>query len=186
MEQLKIISNLSKRLIQRDYRNFIDTHISENLKEGNSKPLFQLISRSKKGDSGSNIAQLHNCSNDSEMAISFAESFKSVFTADDDCVPQVLSRVSSVSYTPHANTVLSEQGILALLNSLNYRKGCGPDNLSPAILKFLANYIAPILTLILSTLSLLVVCQMTGIGQMLCQYIKRVTEKSLLTIDPFP
>ena len=79
LEQLKVIGNLSKRLIRRDYKAFIDSHILLNLKKGNSKPLFQLLAKSTKGSNTSNITQLHNCDSDSDMAASFAAIFQSVF-----------------------------------------------------------------------------------------------------------
>ena len=148
LEQLKSIGNLSKRLIKRDYNKFLESHITESLKNGDSKPLFQLISKSSKGGKCSNIMQLHNCVNDNDMAISFANNFKSVFTVDDGHVPQVSFTQSSAEHVPQMDIAVSEEGVLALLNNLNHRKGMGPDNLSPALLKFLAVDIAPILTLI--------------------------------------
>jgi len=41
------------------------------------------------------------------------------------------------------------QGVLAQLKRLNPHKACGPDNISPLILKTLADLIAPFLTRII-------------------------------------
>lgn len=148
LERLNNIANLSKRLIRRDYKKFIDSHICQNLNEGNSKPLFHLISKSLKGENCSKITQLYNCKNNDEMAMSFAMSFKSVFTMDDGYTPPVLNHAPDTVTPSQANIDICEQGVLAILRSLNHRKGTGPDNLGPALLKFMAEYIAPILTLI--------------------------------------
>ena len=81
------------------------------------------------------------------MAASFATSFQSVFTTDNDCLPLIHGH-SNCIVTSQADVDIDEQGGLALLNSLNHRKGTGPDSLSPALLKFLAGDIGPSLTLI--------------------------------------
>lgn len=73
VDQLKTIGNFSRRLMQTDYKAFIDSHISDNLKMGNSKPLLQLLARSTKGNKTSNITQLRNCETNSDMAVSFAK-----------------------------------------------------------------------------------------------------------------
>jgi hypothetical protein len=148
LDRLKTLGNLAKRLTRRDYISFIDTHISQNLESGNSRPLFQLIARTKKGEKSSNVTQLHKCVSDLEIAHSFSENFQSVFTKDNGRIPPICNQFLLDSVPLQPDIAVSESGILALLKSLNHRKGTGPDNLSPGILKFLATYIAPLLSLI--------------------------------------
>ena len=71
--------------------------------------------------------------------------FKSVFTKDLD---------SATDNTPQSDfpilddICITEPGVLKLLQNLDPTKASGPDNISPKILKELANEIAPSLTLI--------------------------------------
>ena len=115
--------------------------------KGNSKPLFQVLGKSTKGSNTSNITQLHNCDSDSNIAASFAASFQSVCTTDNECLPQTHKHPGRMA-TPQADVDIDEQGILTLLKTLNYRKGTEPASLSPALLKFLAEDTGPSLTLI--------------------------------------
>lgn len=146
LDQLNLISRLAKKLTRRDYTKYIDTHITDSLHSGNSKPLFQLIARSRKGVKDSGVAQLHDCSTDSAITQKFADMFKSVFTVDNGCLPQVTGQ----PVPPQDDIEVSEAGLLTQLQSLNHCKGAGPDKLSPGILKCFAPHIAPSLTHIFS------------------------------------
>ena len=147
--QVKLINKIAKDLVRRDYGKFIDTKISGSLRSGNSKPLFKLISSSRKGNNSNNrVSNLNNCTTDADIAQSFAESFKSVFTSDNHQIPDLMSFQTNDNV--HEDTVVTEAGVLNLLLNLDHKKGTGPDRVSPAILKFLAQQIAPSLRLIFS------------------------------------
>ena len=111
-------------------------NICSKLEDGDSKPLFRFIA-SKKGSSN-NITQLDNCPpNDNDaIAEQFANSFASVFTLDNG-----LTSTSIQSSYESESITFTDSGILKQLQNLDPRKGAGPDNLPPALLKFLAPYI---------------------------------------------
>ncbi|KAF6028498.1 hypothetical protein EB796_013194 [Bugula neritina] len=78
----------------------------------------------------------HPPNNNTAIAESFADSFASVFSIDDGnippCIPpQTIS--SPIQFDP--------RGVLTQLTKLDPRKGAGPDELSLALLKYLAHYI---------------------------------------------
>lgn len=133
----KIQAKYCKRLVNEDYNKFVNSHICDNLETGNLKPLFRFIA-SKQGSSNS-ITRLDGCPNDSlsEIAETFADAFASVFTIDNNQHP---------TYPVHPthqidSIVFDAKGVLKQLLALNPRKSCGPDQLSPSLLKFIAHYI---------------------------------------------
>lgn len=122
----------------------INNHISKQLRNGDSKPLFKLISLSRKGATGTHVAGLNNCGNDTEIANSFASNFQSVFTVDNGSNPTIAESNSGLQRYFNIN----KQGVLDQLKSLDHRKGAGPDDIRPSLLKFLAPFIATSLTTI--------------------------------------
>ena len=132
---LQTQSDYCKKLVDDDYNRYINTHICNKLDEGNSKPLFKFISN-KKGQNNT-IKCVADSSSDQDIAESFVDAFSSVFTLDDGFLPSLQKTIHSqsdaITVTPH--------GVLNLLLELDPTKGPGPDNLSPALLKFLSPYI---------------------------------------------
>ena len=130
-------SRLCDALVNRDYNSFINRHICDKLEGGDTKPLFKFISN-RRGNSNT-VKHLDGCSDDSAEAISdqFAKAFCSVFTVDDGSLPPTPKQTAS----QHAAITIEPKGVLKLLQSLDKTKGAGPDGLSPALLKFLSNYI---------------------------------------------
>ena len=128
-------SHYCKKLCNRDYNSYINNHICNKLEHGDSKPLYRFIA-SKRGSSNI-VNQLDNVppNNNTAIAECFADSFASVFTLDDGNSPpfqQADTHSSPILFDPN--------GVLKQLLLLDPRKGAGPDELSPALLKFLAPY----------------------------------------------
>ena len=81
-----------------------------------------------------------------EIATLLNDNFQEIFTTKTLVRPDLLSRPSP--YTDMADINITESGVLKLLKSLKARKAPGPDQISPCVLKEMANVIAPILTTI--------------------------------------
>ena len=72
------------------------------------------------------------------------DQFKSVFTSEDDTpIPPPTPAHPSIH-----DITITEPGVLKLLTNLKVNKACGPDGISPRIMKELAAELAPTLTLI--------------------------------------
>ena len=59
--------------------------------------------------------------------------------------------MNEADYSELSKIHISEEGIRKLLKGLNPNKACGPDKISPQVLKELADEVAPILTLLFRT-----------------------------------
>ena len=70
--------------------------------------------------------------------------FSSVFVQDDG----LLHDVGSSVFTNITNLIFDINGVKKQLNELNANKACGPDNLSPRVLKLLADELSLPLTFI--------------------------------------
>ena len=70
--------------------------------------------------------------------------FESVFVRDDGILPGI----GISNYPTIPNLSFHVNGVKKQLSNLNPNKACGPDNLSPRILKLLADDLSPILTFI--------------------------------------
>ena len=79
-----------------------------------------------------------------EIASLLNDNFQALFTTETPMMPDLLSRPSS--YTDMADINITESGVHNLLKSLKAHKAPGPDQISPRVLKEMANVIAPILT----------------------------------------
>ena len=128
-------SDYCKQLLNEDYNRYINTHICNKLGEGNSKPLFKFIAN-KKGQNNT-IKCVADSSSDQDIAERFVEAFSSVFTSDDGLLPHI----HKSSHTQNDPITATSHGVLNLLLDLDPTKGPGPDNLPPALLKFLSPYI---------------------------------------------
>ena len=73
------------------------------------------------------------------------QQFSSVFTREDI---QTMPVVPNSPYPDIMNITVNIQGVAKLLCDLNPNKACGPDNISPRLLKEIANEIAPSLALL--------------------------------------
>ena len=59
--------------------------------------------------------------------------------------------MNKADYSKLSKIHISEEGVRKLLKGLNPNKACGPDGISPRVLKELADEVAPILTLLFRT-----------------------------------
>ena len=130
------------KLINADYNNFINRKICQELENGNTKPLFKFIDN-RRGNSNT-IKHLDGCDSDSanDMAEHFAKSFTTVFTEDDGKCSMPTAR----TVKQHSSIRIERKGVLKQLQSLDAKKGAGPDGISPALLKYLACFIYDPLT----------------------------------------
>ena len=130
-------SKLCKQLVNKDYNNYINIYICDQLDSGDSKSLYKFIAN-KKGSSNT-IKKIEGCTSNDNFAIceKFADAFASVFTTDNN-------QPANLAQSPcsQENSIMFQTlGVLKQLNTLDVRKGAGPDRLSPALLRFLAPYI---------------------------------------------
>ena len=73
------------------------------------------------------------------------QQFSSVYTREDI---QTMPVLPNSPYPDIMNITVNIQGVAKLLSDLNPNKACGPDNISPRLLKEIANEIAPSLALL--------------------------------------
>lgn len=81
-----------------------------------------------------------------EIATLLNDNFQAIFTTETSVTPDLLIRPSP--YTDVADIKITESGGPKLLKSLKAHKAPGPDQISPLVLKEVANVIAPMLTAI--------------------------------------
>lgn len=81
-----------------------------------------------------------------EIATLLNDNFQAIFTTETSVTPDLLSWSSS--YTDMADIKITESGVHKLLKSLKAHKAPGPDQISPLVLKEMANVITPMLTAI--------------------------------------
>ena len=127
---------------------YINNIILGELKENNTKPMWQFIKSQNKENIG--VASLQKedgnlTKNSKEKAEILNKQFQSVFTKDDNTSnPEMLGP----SYPSIDELVIDINGVEKLLSNLKVNKAAGPDELSGHLLKELAKEIAPILTAI--------------------------------------
>ena len=107
---------------------FLSDYLTQNLEEGNTKPLFAHIKRSR-GQSN-NINRLKDTDND-QIAARLAEHFSQVFNSHTYNDPDFTCRPNNEM--PQIR--VSSNGVKKYLMSLDPRKSTGPDEISPAVLK---------------------------------------------------
>jgi hypothetical protein len=144
-QELKNINKLVKNSINADYHNHLKTRISDQLKAGNSKPLYKFISKRRK-DPAHTIHKLDGCAEGDFKAIAekLANAFCDVFTVDNNIYPKMPSLDAPTS----PEIVFEPAGIESLIKNLDQRKSPGPDSISPLLLKSFLPFILTPLTLI--------------------------------------
>jgi hypothetical protein len=135
---------LCKKLIKEDYSKFINKYICGNLQKGDTKPFYKFIAQHRSANKGLHVTELSGSSNDSEIANSFAFSFKSTFITDNNKTPILPPAPKIVN--PHMKLSINIKGVEKLFEDLNHRKGPGPNSLRPSLLKFLSPLTAEIFT----------------------------------------
>lgn len=81
-----------------------------------------------------------------EIATLLNDNFQAIVTTETSVTPDLPSWSSP--YTDMADIKITESGVHKLLKSLKAHKAPGPDQISPLVLKEMANVIAPMLTAI--------------------------------------
>ena len=125
----KEISKLVKLEIKKAKKDFLHSHVSEELRDGNSKPLFNLINRSR--GQANQISNLEGCSAD-RIADRLAEHFASVYSLHS---PPVFPDFEPVITEQMNDFEVIGDGIQNLINQLDKRKSPGPDGISAYLLK---------------------------------------------------
>ena len=130
-----------------DYIEKVITPSSQNPTNTANKKFWTYIKHCKTNNSGISPLKdngiLH--SDPGKKADILNNQFKSVFTKDLDTETE---NIPQPDFPSLEDIIITEPGVLKLLQNLDPTKACGPDNISPKILKELANEIAPSLTLI--------------------------------------
>ena len=130
----KDISRQIKSEVRRLKADFLANHITDNLENGNSKPLFAHIKRSR-GQS-SHINRLKDTPNDL-IATKLADYFAQVYNSHKYVPPEFSCEHN------HAmpKIKISQNGVKTYLLGLDPRKATGPDDISPATLKHFATHV---------------------------------------------
>ena len=115
-----------------------------NIKE-NSKRFWKYISLKKKDTQSIpplNTKQGTTAESDVDKAEALNDQFTGVFTKKtDDQFPLLERKIPKMK-----DIQITEGDVLKLLQGLNISKACGPDEISPKILKELSNELTPIMT----------------------------------------
>jgi len=125
------------------------TRLFDNSFSGNRRQFWKYIraKRQDKQDIPTLLVDGQLISNSKEKANALNNHFKSVFTKENlSILPTISDTTNSI---PDMTTLtISQSGIQHLLSTLDEQKACGPDLISPYILKHCANEIAPVLQVI--------------------------------------
>lgn len=110
--------------------SFIECHITREMHNGNTKPLFNLISKSR-GQSN-HIGCLENTLPE-HIADTFAEFFSTVFNDNTHPIPDFTLQDPPSHSMP--GILITEEGVTALIKNLDMRKSTGPDGISSYCLR---------------------------------------------------
>ena len=136
--------NLATSEIQREYQSQLNALIGN--VNADPRSFYRFI-KSKKADpigisslkSGNDVI-----TGDKEKADCLNRYFSSIFTIEND---DVIANAAP-SYPDMPDIEVAVQGVLKLLSTIDTKKACGPDELSPRVLKETCQEIAPVLTFI--------------------------------------
>jgi len=127
---------MNKTFIKQAKKSFLNKTLYKPLLYGNSKPFYSYLKKCRSNESSS-IPKLKYdkkiASTSEEKANCLNNYFESVFTEDDQKgvtptpvnIPDIDIRDIAIDYN----------GVLKLLNDIDIRKSCGPDNISGIMLK---------------------------------------------------
>ena len=128
------------------YAEYMSSIVCADYQNGNRKKLWSYV-KSLRRDCG--VAPLKNdgvmYTENNAKANILNQQFSSVFTREDI---QTMPVLPNSPYPDIMNITVNIQGVAKLLSDLNPNKACGPDNISPRLLKEIANEIAPSLALL--------------------------------------
>lgn len=137
-DNINLELQLSKRIkheVKMAKTHFLKKHITDELGVGNSKPLFNLINRSR--GQANQISNLEDCTKD-EIPEKLAEYFASVYSkSSQGNFPHFEPEVE----TQMSNFTINESGVQNLLQKLDKRKATGLDGISSYLLRDFGTYI---------------------------------------------
>lgn len=140
------IRKTNKKLVQQAKRSYLNKKLYKPLLSGDSKPFFRFLKESRENESDvmpDLTYQDQTANTSADKATLLNSFFETVFVTDDNETPLM----SSPQVLPNEDElVISEHGVLVLLEDLDEKKSGGPDLLSCKILKLFAVLIAPCLT----------------------------------------
>ena len=125
------VSKRVKQLIAKSKSEFINNHISRELEAGNTKPLYNLVKKSK--GQTNQINSLAGTASD-QIANELGKFFSSVYAKNSNNIPHFNPKPTSKM----GGITVDTEGVKKLLTSLDKRKSCGPDNLSAYLLNSFA------------------------------------------------
>jgi hypothetical protein len=126
------IKKLVKKEICIAREQFMKGHITDELKVGNSKPLYNLIKRSR--GQANQISTLENCPL-SEVPNRLADYFSTVYTTETLTLPSFNNTTQTESINKMQDINIETKGVSSLIKSLDVKKSGGPDGLSAYLLK---------------------------------------------------
>ena len=154
--------NIVKGQLRKDYSSYVNNIIpdtSNDLTNSHDRPpkpkrFFSFLKALRKdGDTVSPLKSMGRLLTDNtEKADALNQQFCSVFSNDNGApIPSKPKR----NFPKMPTIKINVPGVFTQLKQSNPHKACGPDNISPLVLKTLADLIAPFLTRIIQVLSLI-------------------------------
>ena len=165
MEDIKKYKDLNhqvQRQSRRAYWSYIEGILTvegdkeeTNTNKGTSKRFWTYVKHKKSDKSGVSPLKQHGKleADPTKQANILNDQFKSVFSVSEpitsgEFTDRKYMKDGPSDYPEADNIIISESGVLKLLQNLNAHKAGGPDNIKPTILKELAGELAPILSII--------------------------------------
>ena len=136
--------NYVTKIVQNSHHSYVNDVIGNSLTE-NPKSFWSYVKLKRTENLGIPTLKTKDkvCSTDLDKAEALNSHFKSVFT--DNSPKQVKDKgISHHPSIPHLH--IGVEGVAKQLDKLNPSKACGPDEMSPLLLKMVSSELAPALT----------------------------------------
>ena len=146
-EYLKGMKIAVKTEVSNSKTDFIECHITNELKVGNTKPLYNMINKSR--GKSNNISCLENTDPEG-IANSLADFFSSVFNETTFACPDF--SLKSPPVQPMSKICIDIAGVKNLVTNLDVRKATGPDKISSYCLKEFSKNVPKFLPVFVSVL----------------------------------
>ncbi len=135
----------ARKLVKHEVKNAHQSYVNkvvDNLDE-DPRGFWKYISSKRLDNQGIPTLKTNGTNHvaDKDKAQALADQFKSVFTTEH--LDQIPFKVSGLPVVE--DIIVTPEGVLKLLKDLDINKACGPDDISPKILKEAAEEIAPVL-----------------------------------------
>ena len=130
ISNLDIMKKKVRSEVNKAKTNFIESHVTREMLDGNTKPLFNFISKSR-GQSN-HIGCLENTPPE-HIADTFADFFSTVFNDSTHPIPEFALENPPSNDMPRIT--ITEAGVDKLIKNLDVRKSNGPDGISSYCLR---------------------------------------------------